>query len=68
MSISMLKQSDRLSKVYAMRSELEALWARSPASHEQLVRQLQVWIHEAEQGGIRKLEEFYLRLRRYSFA
>jgi stearoyl-CoA desaturase (delta-9 desaturase) len=63
---SMLEQSDRLSKVYAMRSELEALWARSTASHDQLVRQLQAWIHEAEQSGIRQLEEFSLRLRSYA--
>jgi len=63
---SVLARSDRLSKVYAMRAELEALWARSTASHEQLLKQLQNWIHEAEQSGIRQLEELSLRLRSYA--
>ena len=49
-----------------MRAELEALWARSAASHEQLVSQLQDWVARAEQSGIRQLEEFSLRLRRYA--
>ncbi|HUW37350.1 MAG TPA: fatty acid desaturase [Rhodocyclaceae bacterium] len=63
---SVLGRSDRLAKVYAMRVELEALWARSAASHEQLVKQLQEWIHRAEQSGIAQLQEFSLRLRRYA--
>ena len=63
---SVLKESDRLSQVYAMRSDLMALWARSAASHEQLLKQLQEWIHRAEQSGIAQLEEFSLRLRRYA--
>lgn len=63
---SVLKESDRLSKVYAMRADLVALWARSAASHEQLLKQLQEWIHRAEQSGIAQLQEFSLRLRRYA--
>jgi stearoyl-CoA desaturase (Delta-9 desaturase) len=65
---SLLDRSERLSKAHAMRAELEALWARSSASTEQLVKQLQDWIHAAEQSGIRQLEEFSLRLRRYAVA
>jgi stearoyl-CoA desaturase (delta-9 desaturase) len=65
---SVLDRSDRLSKAHAMRSELEALWARSTATHEQLVKQLQVWIHDAEQSGIHQLEDFSRRLRRYVIA
>ena len=49
-----------------MRAELEALWARSSASHEQLVKQLQDWVARAEQSGIRQLEEFSRRLRCYA--
>ena len=63
---SVLQKSDRLSKVVAMRAELEALWARSAASHEQLLKQLQEWVHRAEQSGIAQLQEFSLRLRRYA--
>jgi stearoyl-CoA desaturase (delta-9 desaturase) len=64
--VSVLKRSERLSQVYAMRAELEALWARSTASREQLLQQLQDWIRRAEASGIRQLEEFSLRLRRYA--
>ncbi|HUY04640.1 MAG TPA: fatty acid desaturase [Rhodocyclaceae bacterium] len=63
---TVLGRSDRLAKVYAMRADLEALWARSAASHEQLLKQLQEWIHRAEQSGIAQLQEFSLRLRRYA--
>ncbi len=63
---ALLARSEKLSRGYAMRAELEALWARSTASHEQLVTQLQDWVARAEQSGIRQLEEFSLRLRRYA--
>ena len=49
-----------------MRGELEALWARSSTSREQLVSDLQDWIARAEASGIRQLSEFSLRLRRYA--
>ncbi len=52
--------------VYSMRAELTALWERSSASREQLVRQLQDWCHRAEASGIRPLVEFSRRLRRYA--
>ena len=63
---SLLKDNTRLQTVVAMREELTALWARSTASHEQLLQQLQDWIARAEQSGIQQLEEFSLRLRRYA--
>jgi len=59
-------RSEALNLVVAMRSELEALWARSTATHEQLVKQLQDWIARAEASGVRQLEEFSLNLRRYA--
>jgi stearoyl-CoA desaturase (delta-9 desaturase) len=60
-----LKKSGTLHTVYSMRAELAALWARSSASREQLVRQLQDWCHRAEASGVRPLVEFSERLRRY---
>lgn len=63
---ALLARSEALAKAYAMRDELEALWARSSASHEQLVKQLQDWVARAEQSGIRQLEEFSRRLRCYA--
>ena len=49
-----------------MRKELAAVWERSNASREQLLKQLQEWCHRAEASGIRQLEEFSLRLRCYA--
>ncbi|WP_345792340.1 fatty acid desaturase [Thauera sp. JM12B12] len=61
-----VKQSPALATVLSMREELAAIWARSNASREQLLAQLQDWIARAEQSGIRQLQEFSLRLRRYA--
>ena len=61
-----LARNQKLSTVYAMRSDLVALWERSTASREQLLKQLQDWCRRAEASGIRQLEEFSLRLRCYA--
>lgn len=61
-----LAKSAKLSTVYAMRRELVVLWERSNASREQLLQQLQDWCGRAEASGIRQLQEFSLRLRRYA--
>ncbi len=61
-----LQDSKVLQTVYSMRQELVALWERSNASREQLVKELQDWCSRAEQSGIQALEEFSLRLRRYA--
>ena len=53
---------------YTMRGELVALWARSNATREQLIKELQNWCHRAETSGVRQLQEFSLRLRSYSLA
>jgi stearoyl-CoA desaturase (delta-9 desaturase) len=61
-----LAKSEKLSTVYTMRQELAAIWDRSHASHEQLLKQLQDWCQRAEASGVRQLEEFSLRLRCYA--
>ncbi|NMG48055.1 acyl-CoA desaturase [Azoarcus communis] len=61
-----VRDSKALATVMAMREELTALWARSTASKEQLLKQLHDWIERAEQSGIQQLQEFSLRLRRYA--
>ena len=61
-----LTQSKRLQTIYAMRRDLTAVWERSNATREQLVRDLQDWCHRAEASGIAQLQEFSLRLRRYA--
>ncbi len=59
-------ESPRLQQLVMMKQELVAIWARSSASREQLVKQLQDWCARAEASGIRQLEEFSERLRRYA--
>ena len=63
---NMLAKSDKLNTIYNMRSELSAVWERSTASKEQLVKQLQDWCQKAEASGIESLQEFSQRLRRYA--
>jgi len=61
-----LPKSRALQIMVAMRRELAALWGRSTASREQLVRQLQDWCRRAEASGIDPLVEFSQRLRCYA--
>ena len=55
--------SPYLAKLVAMREELRMLWTRTNVSAEQLVVDLQAWLHKAEESGIASLQEFALRLR-----
>ena len=64
--LAVLAQSPQLKTIYQMRQELAALWGRSNASREQLVRQLQDWCQRAEQSGIEALREFSFKLRCYA--
>ncbi|MGH8668945.1 MAG: DesA family fatty acid desaturase [Burkholderiales bacterium] len=63
-----LKKSRALATVVAMRQELIALWERSSASKEQLLRQLQDWCRRAEASGVQALVDFSWRLRSYALA
>jgi stearoyl-CoA desaturase (delta-9 desaturase) len=63
-----LKNSRALETALAMRRELVAIWERSTASKEQLLRQLQDWCHRAEASGIAPLVDFSHRLRSYAVA
>jgi stearoyl-CoA desaturase (delta-9 desaturase) len=61
-----LKNSRALATAIAMRDELGALWERSSASKEQLLKQLQDWCHRAEASGVAPLVDFSHRLRSYA--
>ena len=61
-----LKNSRALATAIAMRDELGALWERSSASKEQLLKQLQDWCHRAESSGVAPLVDFSHRLRSYA--
>lgn len=59
-----LAGSPQLATLYGMRQELTDLWARSTASRDQLVGQLQDWCARAEHSGIATLARFSQQLRR----
>jgi stearoyl-CoA desaturase (delta-9 desaturase) len=61
-----LRNSKVLATIYSMRQELAALWARSTASKEQLLQQLQDWCRRAETSGIAPLQQFSRTLRAYA--
>jgi stearoyl-CoA desaturase (Delta-9 desaturase) len=61
-----LKPSKPLQVAVSMREELIALWERSSASKEQLLRHLQDWCRRAEESGVEALVEFSRRLRSYA--
>jgi len=63
---SVLSRSEKLRTIYQMRQDLIAVWSRSTASREQLVKQLQDWCQKAESSGIAALSQFSLNLRRYA--
>jgi stearoyl-CoA desaturase (delta-9 desaturase) len=61
-----LPKSRVLMTMVTMRRDLAAIWGRSAATRDQLVKQLQDWCQRAETSGIRPLAEFSERLRRYA--
>ena len=63
-----LDKSRALHTHVSMRQELNALWERSTASKEQLLRQLQDWCRRAEASGVAPLVAFSERLRSYATA
>jgi stearoyl-CoA desaturase (delta-9 desaturase) len=58
--------NQKLRTFIELRKDLAAMWDRSNASREQLLVQLQDWCHRAEQSGIKALQDFAIRLRRYA--
>jgi stearoyl-CoA desaturase (delta-9 desaturase) len=62
----LFESSSALQTYFELRGELAAIWERSNASREQLLLQLQDWCQRAEASGIKALQEFAGRLRRYA--
>jgi stearoyl-CoA desaturase (delta-9 desaturase) len=60
----MLDKRPTLKVVFEFRTRLAALMEQRGA--DQALHGLQQWIHEAEQSGIRTLQEFALRLKSYA--
>ena len=60
-----LAQYRTLATVYQFKQQLKGIWIRTSNSHASRVQRLQTWCTEAEQTGIRALEEFAQYLRAY---
>ena len=58
--------SEKIHLAYTLRQELAAIWQRSTATKEQLVKELEDWCHRAESSGIEALQQFSMRLRCYA--
>jgi stearoyl-CoA desaturase (delta-9 desaturase) len=64
--VELFQHSKALETMHHMRVELGAIWERSHSTRDQLLQQLQDWCARAEASGIKSLQEFSLRLRRYA--
>lgn len=62
---SILERSQVLAKVHRSRQQLQQVWDRTASSQEALLSALQQWCREAENSGIKALEDFALSLRSY---
>jgi len=61
-----IQTCQKLNIAYNLRQDLVAIWHRSTATKEQMVKDLENWCHRAEASGIEALQEFSRRLRSYA--
>jgi stearoyl-CoA desaturase (Delta-9 desaturase) len=61
-----IKTSKKLDVAYTLRQELIAIWQRSTATKEQMVKDLEDWCRRAETCGIEALQQFSRNLRYYA--
>ncbi|WP_025770218.1 DesA family fatty acid desaturase [Thioalkalivibrio sp. HK1] len=61
-----LARSDALNIVYRYKCRLQAIWRQRHANHEHLVSGLREWCRQAEESGVRALEEFARSLPEYA--
>lgn len=65
---NLLSEHAALKTVYEFREKLSEIWSGANVSNEKLLQQLKDWCHEAEQSGIKSLEDFAERLRSYQLS
>jgi stearoyl-CoA desaturase (delta-9 desaturase) len=63
---AMLQEYHRLETVYQFRQQLQEIWSRAWSSQEAVLQALQEWCRQAEESGIKALEDFAFTLRGYS--
>jgi fatty-acid desaturase len=62
----LIEYDEMVEKVYKMKQELQLVWKKRTASRDELLHAMQDWCKEAEESGIRALEEFSHSLKQYS--
>jgi len=60
-----LGDDQTLKTVYNFRFQLQQVWERAAASHDNLIQALKDWCHQAEETGIKVLQDFARSLRNY---
>jgi len=55
-----------MEKVYHMKQKLLLVWKKRSSSSEELLSAMQLWCKEAEESGIRVLQDFAGSLKQYS--
>ncbi|CAB1277090.1 DesA family fatty acid desaturase [Candidatus Nitrosacidococcus tergens] len=63
---SMIQQNQKLETVYRFRQQLQEVWTQAWSSQEALLQALQEWCYQAEQSGIKALEDFAFSLKGYA--
>ncbi len=61
-----LDKSQVLATVHRSRQQLQQVWEKTATSQDALLTSLQQWCREAEDSGIKALQEFSQRLRSYT--
>lgn len=63
---NLLKRSQVLATVHRSRKQLQQVWDRTASSQEALLGALQQWCRDAENSGIKSLQDFARSLRSYA--
>lgn len=62
----LVDKDEMLETIYHMKLKLQLVWKKRTASSEELYLAMQEWCKEAEESGIRALQDFAQSLRQYS--
>ncbi len=62
----LVSKDEIMEKVYHMKKQLLLVWKKRSSSHEELLDAMQNWCKEAEESGIRALQDFAVSLKQYS--
>ncbi|WP_341709020.1 delta-9 fatty acid desaturase DesA [Halopseudomonas sp.] len=63
---TMLDHSQALKVIYEKRLALQQIWGRTSANSHEMLQALKDWCHQAEESGIKALQDFASHLRSYS--